>query len=73
MIKTLGTLMDLGGYVTRREPEITRELSAGMCERYTCSSEKAVRELGYRPRTLEEMVRDSRDWLVEEGYLKLAP
>jgi len=72
LVKTLGAVMDLVGYVTRREPEITREISVTMCERYTCSSEKAERELGYRPRTLEEMVRDSRDWLAKEGYLALA-
>jgi dihydroflavonol-4-reductase len=72
LIKTVGTVMDLGGYVTGREPEITRELAAAMCEKFTCSSDKAERELGYRPRTMEEMVRDCRDWLVREGYLVLA-
>jgi nucleoside-diphosphate-sugar epimerase len=72
LIKSVGAVMDLGGYLMRREPDITREIAAAMCETYTCSSEKAERELGYRPRTLEEMVRDCRDWLVKEGYLALA-
>jgi hypothetical protein len=45
------------------------DLAAMLRERFTCSNEKAVRELGYRPRTLEEMFRDCHGWLAGSGRL----
>jgi dihydroflavonol-4-reductase len=37
-----------------------------------CDSSKAVRELGYRPRSLDAMVEDSVAWLREHGHLRPA-
>ncbi len=55
--------------LTRREPIVTRESAAFLCADLTCRSEKAVRELGYRPATLRAMLEDSYRWLVAEGIL----
>ncbi len=56
-------------YLTRREPDITPEGVAVVLGRQRCSSEKAERELGYRPAALETMFRDCMDWMVETGRL----
>ncbi|MFT4046092.1 MAG: NAD-dependent epimerase/dehydratase family protein [Solimonas sp.] len=53
-----------------REPDITRDAVALLAENLYCSSRRAQQELGYRPQTLESMLRDCRDWLYEAGLLK---
>jgi dihydroflavonol-4-reductase len=44
-------------------------LSALRSHRFV-SSEKAMRELGFRPRPIQETIRDAYEWLVESGYVK---
>lgn len=52
-----------------REPDITvdavRLLS---CSQY-CSSERAIRELGYEPLPLEQMLADCHRWMADNGLL----
>jgi nucleoside-diphosphate-sugar epimerase len=55
--------------VTRKEPILTRETAAFLCADLTCRSDKATRELGYRPATLREMLEDCHRWLIAEGAL----
>ncbi|SEP68927.1 dihydroflavonol-4-reductase [Solimonas aquatica] len=56
-----------------RRPDITRDAVALMSENFYCSSERAVRELGYAPETLECMLGDCRDWLLREELLRPLP
>jgi nucleoside-diphosphate-sugar epimerase len=54
----------------RRRSPLTPE-SAEMSSRdFLCSNEKAERELGHRPVSLESMFRDCHEWMVREGRLK---
>jgi len=62
-------LAALPSYVTRREPPITPEIARILCSTTVCSSERAVRELGYRPVGLREMLEDTHRWMVAEGLL----
>lgn len=48
-----------------REPDVTRDAVALLSQNLYCDSRKAQRELGYRPRPLEQMVADCRDWLLQ--------
>jgi nucleoside-diphosphate-sugar epimerase len=40
-----------------------------MCETVLCGSGKAITELGYRPSTLETMLLDCYEWLLEAKIL----
>jgi nucleoside-diphosphate-sugar epimerase len=67
--KLAGHLSLWGSYLTRREPDLTPEKATLLCAELVCSSEKAERELGYRPAPLETMLADCHRWLLEEGLL----
>ena len=56
-------------YVSRKEPPMTPEKVAFGTARLICSSEKAVRDLGYRPAAMSEMLADCVQWLRQEGLL----
>ncbi len=53
-----------------REPLVTPESAAFLCSSLVCRSDKAVRELGYRPVPLRTMLEDCYRWMVAEGLLK---
>jgi nucleoside-diphosphate-sugar epimerase len=52
-----------------REPWITPEIAALMSRDVLCKSNKAIRELGYRPASLETMLEDSYRWLKTERLI----
>jgi nucleoside-diphosphate-sugar epimerase len=52
-----------------KEPDITPEIAQIMCGTNPVTNAKAVRDLGYRPRPLEDCLRDSYQWLTKEGLL----
>ena len=70
LFRAVGYLYDFMGLITRKEPEVTSHIAQLLTSRHTCSSEKAIKELGYTQRTLEEMLQDNYVWLVKEGFLK---
>jgi nucleoside-diphosphate-sugar epimerase len=55
--------------LTRQEPIITPESAAFLCADLTCRSDKAVRELGYRPVPIRTMLEDCHRWLIDVGLL----
>jgi nucleoside-diphosphate-sugar epimerase len=59
----------LPSYLTRREPPITPEGTYLVCRTELCRSDRAERELGYRPVPLRTMLEDAYRWLVGEGLL----
>lgn len=48
-----------------RKPDITRDMIEILSAHSYCKSHKAVRELDYRPATLEAMIEDSTGWLLQ--------
>lgn len=52
-----------------REPDITVDAVELLSQNIYCNSQKAERELGYSPRPLPLMLKDSYDWLVARGSL----
>jgi len=54
---------------TGKEPDITPEAAAVVTHTIRCDSSKAERELGYRSVPLEEMVRETINWMEGEGLL----
>jgi len=70
-IRALAWLSDIGSRVSGREPVITPEKAAMVTQRVTASSAKAERELGYQSgMALEAMLRECRDWLIEQNLLE---
>ncbi|MCW8127738.1 NAD-dependent epimerase/dehydratase family protein [Microbulbifer halophilus] len=72
VIHTVGWLSDLWSRFSGREPKITPQKAALISRRVVASSAKAERELGYRSDVdLDTMLRECRDWLVEQGLLTI--
>lgn len=53
-----------------REPDVTRDAVALLSLNIYCHSRKAQKELGYEPQTLETMLRDCYEWIVQNRVLK---
>jgi nucleoside-diphosphate-sugar epimerase len=69
LLHAIAIVAILPSFLTRREPPITPEVVRMLCSTMLCSSERAQRELGYRPVPLREMLEDAHRWLVAEGML----
>ncbi len=67
VLKSVALANELAAHVTRREPDITPEGAALVCERILTDCSKAVRELGYRPVSLEVMLSDCWEWMQRDG------
>ncbi len=62
-------LMQLKSVFTQKEPDITPEIVEMVCQHMVIESHKAESELGYQPSSLNVMLQDCYDWLVETGNL----
>ena len=51
------------------EPMVTPSLADILCDTVLCSSDKAIRELGYEPSSLREMLLDCHQWMLATGLL----
>lgn len=69
MLRVAGRVLGWVSLVTGREPLVTPESAAFLGADLVCRSDKAVRELGYRPVPLREMLEDCHGWLAAEGFL----
>lgn len=71
VLKSVALANELVSHVTGREPDITPEGAALVCERILTDCGKAVRELGYRPVALETMLADCWEWMQgEDGNVR---
>ncbi len=59
----------LRAHFTGVEPALTPAGAFVICSRPSVVSDKAERELGYRPASLEAMFTDARDWMRREGLI----
>jgi len=65
-----GKLGSLWGRLTGREGDVNSVAVAMARLPHYFTSERAVKELGYAPRPLEETVADAWAWFCENGYVK---
>ena len=66
--RVVGRMMWVWADVTGKPPDLTHQ-AVGIFEKdWAYRSDKAVRELGYRVRSLEEGVGATVDWLLAEGH-----
>lgn len=66
---TFGALLSTIAFLTKRPPSVSYRMAKIGCEDCYYSSEKAVRELNMPQRSIEDGVRDSLAWFVDEGLL----
>jgi len=69
-LRMLGAANDVLARFTGKEADITWENATVFCRRIVCDSGKAASELGYVPRSLEQMVTDAVAWLRANGHLR---
>jgi dihydroflavonol-4-reductase len=61
---------EMAARITGRQPLITLDAVRMSRKRMYFSSEKAARELGYRPRPARDAIVDAVTWFRANGYLK---
>ena len=69
-LKIFGRLSVIGAYFTGKKPTITPEVAEMLTRTdFEFSNEKAISELKYEPKSWQEGVQDSYEWLVKEQLL----
>jgi dihydroflavonol-4-reductase len=70
MLHGYAMIEELLAPVFGREPDVTRDAVELLSQNIYCDTRRAVRELGYKPQGMEAMLRDSMDWMLEQGLLQ---
>lgn len=70
LLKLAGRLSYWGSCLTRKEPDLTPEKACLTSSELLCSSQKAIKELGYRTVSLADMLADCHRWMITEGLLE---
>ncbi len=68
-LRLAGRTLDWVSLATRREPMISSELAAFLTGNIICRSDKAMRELDYRPASIEAMFKDCLEWMIAENLI----
>jgi dihydroflavonol-4-reductase len=71
MLTLYGYLMESLSIFTGKAPDMNPGQARFMSVRATYDSSKAVNELGYRIRSLREMVTDAYSWYTENGFIEV--
>ncbi len=66
--RAIGRAMWIWADITGKMPDLTHQAVGIFEKNWAYRSDKAVRELGYRVRPLEQGIRETIDWLIEEGH-----
>jgi dihydroflavonol-4-reductase len=69
VLRLAGRVSERISMITGKEPTISQESAAIVCANIICRSDKAARELDYRPASLETMFRDCIDWMIAEDLI----
>lgn len=69
VLRLVGRALDVVSRFTGSEPFVTPDAAAYLSATLICRSDKAIRELGYRPATLRVMLEDCCRWMQAEGLL----
>jgi nucleoside-diphosphate-sugar epimerase len=69
VLKAVGTCNEWLSIFSRKEPDMTYGSAFVVCSSWRVDTSKAVRELGYVPRSLREMIEDSYRWQKDAGLI----
>jgi dihydroflavonol-4-reductase len=70
LVMPIAGLAELWARATGTEPFATREAVKLARKTMFFSSERAIEELGYRPRPAREAIADAIVWFREHGYVR---
>jgi nucleoside-diphosphate-sugar epimerase len=70
LLSVYAKLAELASHVTRRAPSVTPETVALTARHLRVDSRKAEAQLDYRTPPLDVLIRDTLDWLRNEGLLR---
>lgn len=68
--KGVAYFSEIYGNITKKESALTSFAVYNLARNNNFSSEKAIKELGYKTRPFEETIRDTISWLDSEGKLQ---
>lgn len=71
-LRIAGRVSEWASMVTGKEPMISPESAAMLSAHVVCQSDKAERELDYRPVSVEAMLKECIDWMIEQKLLRPA-
>lgn len=69
ILKLIGRVSLWISYITGKEPDITPEKVFLITNNMLCNSQKAERELDYKPASLKSMLDDCYQWMLSEGMI----
>ncbi len=72
-MRLAGRALDQLSSITGKEPMITAESAAFLSANIICRSDKAIRELDYRPASIEAMLKECIDWMIAEDRMGPEP
>ena len=70
LARMVGWVLWLWADITGKMPDLTHQAVGIFEKNWAYRSDKAIRDLGYRVRPLEEGIRTTVDWLIEEGHAR---
>lgn len=70
VLRSAGRVSERISRIIGKEPRISAESAAIVCANIICRSDKAARELDYRPVPLEAMFKDCIDWMIAEDLIR---
>lgn len=68
-VMPIAAIAEAWGHLTGKEPFVTRDGVKLARKRMFYSSDRAICELGYRPRPAREALGDAIDWFKQHGYV----
>ena len=71
MGKFLGSMSDMAEMVTHKPQRMTSFAVYNLVRNNEFDSSKAVRELGYSPRSMAQSIAEEIDWMIEEAVVTL--
>jgi dihydroflavonol-4-reductase len=70
LLKTVGFVLQTVGKITGKKPLLTYPMAKISCDEHFFTAAKAVKELDLPQTPIEIGVKESIDWLTENGYFK---
>ena len=71
MGKFLGSMSDMAEMITHKPQRMTSFAVYNLVRNNEFDSSKAVRELGYSPRSMAQSIAEEIDWMINEGVVTL--
>jgi nucleoside-diphosphate-sugar epimerase len=69
MLRVFGRASQWGSVFSKKAPDVTPEIAYLLGVDMPCGHAKATRELGYQAASMEEMIKDTYDWLLADGRI----